>query len=55
MSEPQPQPGDRIITKDGEFVMCEEGDMCPNCVTPWKCNGPHLMWPDESEALPEDE
>lgn len=16
--------------------------MCPNCVTPWKCNGPHL-------------
>ena len=20
-----------------------EDDMCPNCVTPWKCNGPHLM------------
>ena len=20
-------------------------DMCPNCVTPWKCNGPH--WDDE--------
>ena len=19
-----------------------EDDMCPNCVTPWKCNGPHL-------------
>lgn len=18
-----------------------EDDMCPNCVTPWKCNGPH--------------
>ena len=18
-----------------------DGDMCPNCVTPWKCNGPH--------------
>lgn len=18
-------------------------DMCPNCVTPWKCNGPHLL------------
>ena len=17
-------------------------DMCPNCVTPWKCNGPHI-------------
>lgn len=20
-------------------------DMCPNCVTPWKCNGPHLPAP----------
>jgi hypothetical protein len=20
----------------------EAGNMCPNCVTPWKCNGPHL-------------
>jgi hypothetical protein len=20
----------------------EADDMCPNCVTPWKCNGPHL-------------
>lgn len=20
-----------------------EDDMCPNCVTPWKCNGPHLL------------
>ena len=19
----------------------EDDDMCPNCVTPWKCNGPH--------------
>jgi hypothetical protein len=19
-----------------------DDDMCPNCVTPWKCNGPHL-------------
>lgn len=19
--------------------------MCPNCVTPWKCNGPHLVEP----------
>lgn len=17
--------------------------MCPNCVTPWKCNGPHIL------------
>lgn len=22
--------------------MEHEGYMCPNCVTPWKCNGPHL-------------
>jgi hypothetical protein len=22
-------------------------DMCPNCVTPWKCNGPHLL-PDHT-------
>jgi len=21
----------------------DEDYMCPNCVTPWKCNGPHLM------------
>lgn len=20
-------------------------EMCPNCVTPWKCNGPHLLKP----------
>jgi len=20
-------------------------DMCPNCVTPWKCNGPHAFPP----------
>jgi hypothetical protein len=20
----------------------EADNMCPNCVTPWKCNGPHL-------------
>jgi hypothetical protein len=17
-------------------------DMCPNCITPWRCNGPHI-------------
>jgi hypothetical protein len=21
----------------------EADNMCPNCVTPWKCNGPHLV------------
>jgi hypothetical protein len=28
-------------------------DMCPNCVTPWKCNGPHLdAAPQASSNLP---
>ena len=24
-------------------VVYHEDYMCPNCVTPWKCNGPHIM------------
>ena len=20
-----------------------EDEMCPNCLTPWKCNGPHIL------------
>lgn len=27
-----------------------DGDMCPNCVTPWKCNGPHELAPRPSTA-----
>ena len=23
----------------------DDDDMCPNCVTPWKCNGPHVSGP----------
>lgn len=23
-------------------VFDEADNMCPNCITPWKCNGPHL-------------
>lgn len=23
--------------------------MCPNCVTPWKCNGPHIAAPVADE------
>ena len=26
----------------------EADNMCPNCVTPWKCNGPHL--PEQTVA-----
>lgn len=27
---------------DIDPLKVQEDDMCPNCVTPWKCNGPHL-------------
>jgi hypothetical protein len=27
-----------------------DDDMCPNCVTPWKCNGPHIA-PGSAAAL----
>lgn len=29
--------------------LAEEDEMCPNCVTPWKCNGPHLLGPSVSQ------
>jgi hypothetical protein len=25
-------------------------EMCPNCVTPWKCNGPHRLAPKEPDG-----
>jgi len=28
--------------------------MCPNCVTPWKCNGPHIAEGEKSYVEPED-
>lgn len=28
-----------------------EDDMCPNCVTPWKCNGPHGEVADDAEVM----
>lgn len=27
--------------------------LCPNCQTPWKCNGPHIPDPDRDPALDE--
>lgn len=24
------------------YFAAEGDDMCPNCATPWKCNGPHV-------------
>ena len=35
------------------FQLTEYGDMCPNCVTPWKCNGPHLQPPGGWERYEE--
>lgn len=26
--------------------------MCPNCVTPWKCNGPHILPAEQPSAAP---
>ena len=25
--------------------------MCPNCLTPWKCNGPHIVPLSDQELL----
>lgn len=32
----------RPSVPEAATVFDEADDMCPNCVTPWKCNGPHL-------------
>lgn len=29
------------LRRQAALVAAEER-MCPNCVTPWKCNGPHI-------------
>jgi hypothetical protein len=29
-----------------------DDDMCPNCITPWKCNGPHCPPLDSTEPDP---
>lgn len=26
-----------------KHLVLRGGDMCPNCLTPWKCNGPHVL------------
>lgn len=40
-----PVPAKVELTGAVPFVPREKlagDDMCPNCVTPWKCNGPHI-------------
>ena len=32
---------------DDERLAADDSEMCPNCVTPWKCNGPHVPWPPQ--------
>jgi hypothetical protein len=32
----------RKLITDTQANMQPEDYMCPNCITPWKCNGPHL-------------
>lgn len=35
--------GDGVGTaRDGQWRDLD-AEMCPNCVTPWKCNGPHVF------------
>lgn len=29
------------LSRDEASAVDEGDEMCPNCVTPWKCNGPH--------------
>lgn len=33
------------VRLDRYFDGYEDSDACPNCVTPWKCNGPHQPLP----------
>lgn len=37
------EPNDTAV---GSMSEGTEDYMCPNCVTPWKCNGPHI--PDDA-------
>jgi hypothetical protein len=39
-SDPQVDCSDHLLGRPQTDV--NEDDMCPNCVTPWKCNGPHI-------------
>lgn len=34
--------------EDLDYAFDIADNMCPNCVTPWKCNGPHLS--NQTEA-----
>jgi len=38
----QGRPRDRLQTPSPSPAADPEDMSCPNCVTPWKCNGPHV-------------
>ena len=42
-----PEPSDSEPAPDAAAFALKvaEQQMCPNCVTPWKCNGPHIEQP----------
>lgn len=40
-----PDAGTLYAQRDAERYAIEDAEMCPNCVTPWKCNGPHEFQP----------
>ena len=39
-----------LVPTVDERAASSEPEMCPNCVTPWKCNGPHEFPAASSEA-----
>lgn len=40
---------ERVLSMVREFE--QPDDMCPNCVTPWKCNGPHFAHEHDYELV----
>lgn len=36
----------KVEALPGYPVFADDEYMCPNCVTPWKCNGPHIPDPN---------
>lgn len=54
-SAPQPVAASpSIVPSDPDCAQAfndAEDAMCPNCVTPWKCNGPHLAVQPEFDAF----
>lgn len=43
-----------LARASAELLETEVEYMCPNCVTPWKCNGPHLLPGQRGEEPPSD-